>query len=998
MQLRGPRRHGWVVAMCLALFGQFLPLASQPAAAATVIEPGFQLATIITGLNTPTALAFAPDGRIFVAERAGKILEFDSASDPTPTTVVDLSPQVHAVGDRGLLGLAVDPQFPARPYIYALYMVDAPPGGTAPFYNDTCPLSPSGAKDGCPATGRLSRIAIGPDNRIAGSELVLIGGGFWCHQQQAHAVDDVAFGPDGALYVSAGEGATASFTDWGQHSGAADAIVAPNACGDPPAAAGQPLSLPTTEGGALRSQDLRTSGDTAQGSGAIIRVDPDTGAALPDNPLVGNGVASDDRHIAYGLRNPFRFTFRPGTSEIWVSDVGASTWEEIERIQSPVDPVIENFGWPCYEGIGRQASWDNLNVNICEQLYAAGSAAVAAPYWSYRHDAAPDPSRCTNGGSAVSGLAFAGAPYPVAYDGALFVADYVKACLWALMPGANGLPNPTDIRTVLTGVAPVDLDIGPDGRLYFVDIAAGTVNRLDSFGGNQPPVASFTATPPFGAVPLTVQFDASATTDDGPVEGLTYQWDLDGDGQYDDATGVATSRTYSASANVTVGLRVTDAASATGLTTLVIQPGNTPPTATIDSPASDLRWASGDTISFDGRASDGQESLGASSMQWTVVLFHCATPTQCHEHPQTTLNGVSGGSYSAPEHEFPSYLEIRLRVVDGRGLSTTSTVRLDPKTVTSTFLTEPPGLTLTLGDAVVVSPASVTTIQGSRLSVTANAPQTVGGTTYAFASWSDGGAVSHDITPPAGGATYTASFVPTASPGAALLVVGGNPATLGSGDTVIRSRLQTLGYSVTVVGDSASSAADAVGKRVVVVSSTSIAANVTTKFRTSSVPVVTWEHALFDDFGMTAATGTQVTSQTSLEIVSPGHPLAAGLTGTVAASSTAGLFAQGSPNTNATVVARLPGSTTASIFAYETGAAMPGLAAPARRIGLFMSDLTAASFTASGTALFDAAIAWAVGASGPMALTTQSGASPLTSASTASAATPTAGRSRVRLT
>jgi glucose/arabinose dehydrogenase/PKD repeat protein len=934
-------------------------------AAATVIEPGFQVATIISGLNTPTALAIAPDGRIFVTELAGIVKEFDGANDSTPTTVVDLSTQVHAVADRGLLGLAVDPQFPARPYIYVLYIVDAPPGGTAPYYNDTCPFSPSGAKDGCPATGRLSRITVGSDNRIVGSEFVLIGGGFWCHQQQSHAVDHLAFGPDGALYASSGEGATATFTDWGQHSGAADAIVVPNACGDPPAAVGQPLSLPTTEGGALRAQDLRTSGDPAQGSGAIVRIDPDTGAAMPDNPLVGNGVPTDDRHIAYGFRNPFRFTFRPGTSELWVADVGASTWEEINRIADPRDAVVEDFGWPCYEGAARMPAWDNLNVNLCEQLYAAGSGAVISPYWAYRHDAAPDPSRCTNGGSAASAIAFAGAPYPAAYRGALFVGDYVKACLWALMPGANGLPDPSNIRTILTGVAPVDLETGPDGRLYFADIAAGTVSRIDSFGGNQPPIAQFSATPPYGAVPLAVQFDASATTDDGPISGLTFQWDLDGDGQYDDATGVTTSRTYSSSANVTVGLLVTDQSGATGTATFVVQPGNTPPVATIVTPSAATKWAAGDTIPFSGTAGDAQETLGPASMRWTVVLQHCVTPTQCHEHPQGTFDGVSSGSYVAPEHEYPAYLDVRLLVTDSRGLTSNASVRLDPKTVAVTFLTQPAGLQLTVGSGVVTSPASITAIQGSRISVTANSPQSLGGTSYQFSSWSDGGAVSHDIVPPPTGATYTANYVPGTPPAAALLVVGGSPTSLGAGDAAVRARLVTLGYTVTVVGDSASSAGDATGKQLVVISSSSLAANVNTKFSATTVPVVTWEHALFDDLGMTAATGTQTSAQTSLAIVTPGHPLAAGLSGTVTVASTAGLFGQGSPNANAVIVARVAGSTTASDFAYEAGAAMPGRAAPARRVGLFMGDLTPASFTANGTALFDAAILWASATTGP---------------------------------
>src|SRR4029078_12380727 len=208
---------------------------------------------VASGLDTPTAIAFAPDGRYFVAERGGVVVEYDAPTDSTPTTVVDLSTQVHSVGDRGLLSLAVHPQFPTRPYIYTAYMVDAQPGGSViSFYHDTCPLSPSGAKDGCPAAGRLSRILVDQNTDQAhGPEQILIGGTYWCHQQQAHAVDHIAFGPDGALYITSGEGATTSFTDWGQHSGAPDAIVAPNACGDPPAPAGTPLSPPTTEGGAL---------------------------------------------------------------------------------------------------------------------------------------------------------------------------------------------------------------------------------------------------------------------------------------------------------------------------------------------------------------------------------------------------------------------------------------------------------------------------------------------------------------------------------------------------------------------------------------------------------------------------------------------------------------------------------------------------------------------------------------------------------------------------
>ncbi len=88
-------------------------------------------------------------------------------------------------------------------------------------------------------------------------------------------------------------------------------------------------------------------------------MDPATGAALPDNPLFGSPDANARRIIAYGLRNPFRFTFRPGTSELWIGDVGWNIYEEVNRILDPTDAVVENFGWPCYEGNPKQTGYDD---------------------------------------------------------------------------------------------------------------------------------------------------------------------------------------------------------------------------------------------------------------------------------------------------------------------------------------------------------------------------------------------------------------------------------------------------------------------------------------------------------------------------------------------------------------------------------------------------------------------------------------------------------------
>ncbi len=206
----------------------------------------------------------------------------------------------------------------------------------------------------------------------------------------------------------------------------------------------------------------------------------------------------------------------------------------------------------------------------------------------------------------------------------------------------------------------------------------------------------------------------------------------------------------------------------------------------------------------------------------------------------------------------------------------------------------------------------------------------------------------------------------TTQPRNALLVVGST--NLNAGDNAAKTRLQNLGFTVTVkqagTNNNAINTSDADGKAVVVISSTVIPANVGNKFRYVSVPVVTWEFDILDDMGMTGLTsgtdfGTSSTAQTQLNITSPTHPLAAGLSGTLAVVTTGSNFTWGIPNANAAKIAALnTDATKFVIFGYENGVTMPGLDAPARRVSLFMTDLTAGSLNTNGGSLFDAAIKW----------------------------------------
>ena len=112
-------------------------------AAASTLPTGFRDSVVLSGLTNPTVLQFAPDGRIFVGQKNGVIKVFQSLTDTNPVTVADLSGRVHDFWDRGLLGMALPPNFPASPYVYVLYAYDAPIGGTPPTWGDAARPRPA---------------------------------------------------------------------------------------------------------------------------------------------------------------------------------------------------------------------------------------------------------------------------------------------------------------------------------------------------------------------------------------------------------------------------------------------------------------------------------------------------------------------------------------------------------------------------------------------------------------------------------------------------------------------------------------------------------------------------------------------------------------------------------------------------------------------------------------------------------------------------------------
>jgi PKD repeat protein len=291
--------------------------------------------------------------------------------------------------------------------------------------------------------------------------------------------------------------------------------------------------------------------------------------------------------------------------------------------------------------------------------------------------------------------------------------------------------------------SPVDLRTGPGGDLFYADRDGGSVRRISYSTGNLPPTAVIQAGPLSGSSPLTVNFNGSASTD--PEGGtLTYAWDLDGDGDFDDSTAAQLSFTYTTAGARTVRLKVTDPQGLSSVAAVVVVVNDTAPTPTITTPASSLQWSSGQVISFSGTASDAEDGvLPASALTWSLILNHC--PSTCHVHALQDFIGVASGSFVAPDHGYPSSLELQLTATDSGGLAATTSITLQPRTSTLTFQSNPTGAQLVVGGVTVTTPYVQTIIAGSSLVVNAVSPQTVGGTLYQFGSWSDGGAQSHTV-------------------------------------------------------------------------------------------------------------------------------------------------------------------------------------------------------------------------------------------------------------
>ncbi|WP_196240627.1 PKD domain-containing protein [Nocardioides anomalus] len=259
---------------------------------------------------------------------------------------------------------------------------------------------------------------------------------------------------------------------------------------------------------------------------------------------------------------------------------------------------------------------------------------------------------------------------------------------------------------------------------------------------NRIPVASIITDPhtASGPAPLTVGLDASGSTDpDG--QALSYAWDLDGDGAYDDATGATAGATYPVG-TVTVGLRVTDAGGLSATTAKTVSATNTAPAVTRVTAYPAGGYTVGQTLGFDAAATDAQQELPDSA--YSFVMFRQDCEAGCPRTEVRRWTGVQNGQYVVPALPYAAHLVLVATATDAQGASASRELRLDPQAA---------ALTVRASRGLAVQVAGATTkgwrgtlVAGSTLRVSAPKRQTKGGVRYVFVRWSDGGARTHDVT------------------------------------------------------------------------------------------------------------------------------------------------------------------------------------------------------------------------------------------------------------
>ena len=441
-------------------------------------------------------------------------------------------------------------------------------------------------------------------------------------------------------------------------------------------------------------------------SGKIIRIDPLTGNGIPSNPFydAANPRAAKSRVWAMGMRNPFRITLKPNTgghlpSEgnpgiIYVGEVGSFRKEEINVVTTGG----QNFGWPIFEGmdelpnpiVGIPFERDEFSSTINHirpviDYRESPARAYIQPTIREIGTAASDaiPGIDFVGGCSIGGIFYEGTNFPEAYRGRYLHGNFSNgedvAKNWIHSFTMNSNNELTESHSFLTNALGVTgMAINPvNGYLYYASYG-GSIREVKYDLGNQPPVAKATQDKKYGVNPLTVQFDASQSTD--PELGvLTYLWDF-GDGSTI-STSVNPTHVFTAPNSnpirYDVTLTVTDNQGQTNSTSLIVSVNNTPPVINSTTVDGINLYANTSTISvaLQANVTDTQTPTSGLAFKWETSLHH---NTHFHSDPISTQQTSSFTMSPLPCDNEVYFYQVKLTVTDAHGLSTVKVKNIPP--------------------------------------------------------------------------------------------------------------------------------------------------------------------------------------------------------------------------------------------------------------------------------------------------------------------------------